>query len=64
MNPFVCTNVWRDEGEPLYDVKIYDLDNPVNYHSYGCIVHEQGRNLREVHEKAEKKLQKFIMRNG
>lgn len=52
MKPIICTDVWRDEGSPLYTVTVYDVDTPVNYHSYDCFFHEQGRDLNKLLEQA------------
>jgi len=50
----------RDEGKPLYEVAIYDIDTPVNFHSYDCIFLEQGRELQPLLQKAKQKKFKLI----
>lgn len=52
MKKIVCTDVMRDEGSPLYIVKVYDLDTPVNFHSYDCLFFKRGRNLDELLKEA------------
>ena len=60
MTPIICTDVMRDEGKPLYEVSIYDLDTPVNFHSYDCLFLEQCRELQPLLKKAEQKKFKLI----
>ena len=60
MTPIICTDVMRDEGKPLYEVSIYDIDTPVNFHSYSCRFLEQGRELKPLLQKAEQKKFKLI----
>lgn len=60
MTPIICTDVMRDEGKPLYEVSIYDIDAPVNFHSYDCLFLEQGRELKPLLQKAEQKKFKLI----
>ena len=52
MTPIICTDVMRDEGKPLYEVSIHDIDTPVNFHSYDCLFLEQGRELEPLLKKA------------
>lgn len=60
MTPIICTDVMRDEGKPLYEVSIYDIDEAVNFHSYNCLFFEQGRELQPLLKKAEQKKFKLI----
>ena len=60
MTPIICTDVWRDEGSPLYTVKVYDIDAPVNYKSYDCFFYEQGRDLNELLAQAREKINKEL----
>lgn len=60
MKPIICTDVWRDEGSPLYIVKVYDIDTPVNYHSYDCFFHEQGRDLNDLLRQARQVINKEL----
>ncbi len=53
MNKIICTDVIKDGDAPMYTVKVYDLDTPVNFHSYDCLFFKQGRNLDELLEEAE-----------
>ena len=54
MKTMLCTDVQRDnkDGKPLYTVKVYDLDTPVNFHSYDCLFHGQGKELDVLIKKA------------
>jgi len=54
MKPVICNDVQRDNGIPLYTVKVYNLDNPVNFHSYDCIFFKQGHNLEQLESEAKK----------
>lgn len=56
MTPIICTDVDRYKHLPLYTVKVYDIDSPVNFHSYECFFYEQGRDLDNLLEKAKKRI--------
>lgn len=56
MTPIICTDVQRDNGSPLYTVKIYDIDVPSNFHSYDCIFFKQGRDLNVLLEQVQQKI--------
>ena len=43
-------DVERYKEKPLYYVAVYDLDKPVNFHSYDCVYYKQGDNLKELIE--------------
>ena len=60
MKPIICTDVWRDEGSPLYTVTVYDVDTPTNYHSYDCFFHEHGRDLNELLRQARQAINKEL----
>lgn len=59
MTPIICTDVDRDEGLPLYTVKVYDIDHPVNFHSYECFFNSQGRDLDFLLEKAKERIKEY-----
>lgn len=44
-------DVMRDNGKPLFDVSVYDLDEAVNFHSFNCCWIEQGNDLNALLEK-------------
>ena len=60
MKPQYCIDVWRDDGEPLFQVKVYDLDNPVNFHSYDCLFFKQGRGLEKLLNEADEVVHSLI----
>ena len=59
MTPIICTDVDRHKGLPLYTVKVYDIDSPVNYHSYECFFYERGFDLNELLEEAKEKIKEY-----
>ena len=59
MTPIICTNVERYERQPFYTVSVYDIDNPVNFHSYNCLFYKQGFNLDELLEKAKERIKEY-----
>ena len=61
MKTMLCTDVQRDskDGKPLYTVKVYDLDTPVNFHSYDCLFHGQGKDLDILIEKGHKTMNNY-----
>lgn len=59
MTPVICTDVDRYEGKPLYTVRVYDIDSPVNFHSYECFFYEQGLNLDDLLEKAKERIKEY-----
>ena len=59
MTPITCTDVDRDQGLPLYTVKVYDIDHPVNFHSYESLFFEQGRDLNALLEKAKERIKEY-----
>ena len=59
MTPIICTDVDRDEGSPLYTVRVCDIDSPVNFHSYDCFSYEQGRDLDNLLEKAKERIKEY-----
>jgi len=63
MTPIICTDVMRDEGKPLYEVAIYDIDTPVNFHSYNCLFIKQGRELETLLNEAYVELSKIKKRH-
>jgi len=60
MKPIICTDVWRDEGSPLYIVKVYDIDTPINRLSYEFFFLKQGRDLNELLEQAKQAINKKL----
>lgn len=56
MTPIVCTDVQRDNGSPLFTVKVYDIDVQSSFHTYDCIFYEQGRDLNALLEQAQQKI--------
>ena len=54
MNLILCTDVFRDNGQPSFQVMVYDIDYPVNFHSYNCLFFKQGRNLEVLLEEANR----------
>ena len=40
MKPIICTDVWRDEGSPLYTVKVYDEDEMVAKVAASCNIED------------------------
>lgn len=59
MTPIICTDVERYKGLPLYTVKAYDIDHPVNFHSYDCLFFEQGFNLEKLLEEAKESIKEY-----
>ena len=59
----ICNDVDRFEGEPLYTMCIYDIETPVNFHSYDCIYYEQSRDFVELINKTNEWLKKFLEEN-
>lgn len=59
MTPIICTDVERHKGLPLYTVKVYDIDHPVNFHSYDCLFFEQGFNLEKLLEEAKERIKEY-----
>ena len=57
MKHIICTDIRRDEGTPLYTVKVYDIDTPVNSHSYDCVFYKQGRDLDNLLQLANEKIE-------
>lgn len=48
MNLRLAIDVDRYHEKPLYTLQVYDLDNPVNFHSYDCVYYKQDENLAEL----------------
>lgn len=59
MTPVTCTDVERYEGKPFYTVLVYDIDTPVNFHSYDCFFYEQGPDLNDLLEKAKERIKEY-----
>jgi hypothetical protein len=59
MTPIICTDVERHKGLPLYTVKVYDIDHPVNFHSYDCLFFQQRFNLEELLKEAKEKIKEY-----
>lgn len=57
MRLFLEKCVQRYEGLPLFTVAVYDLDAPVNFHSYECLYFKQGRDLDELMNEANKAIE-------
>lgn len=55
MTLITCADVQRWKGQPLYTVKIYDVDNPTNFHSYDCVFFKQGPELEPLLKEADEK---------
>ena len=53
MKPVLCNDVDRVDGKPLFTVMVYDIDAPVNFHSYDCLFFEQGDDLEKLKQKAQ-----------
>ena len=59
MKPIICTDVDRFKGLPFYTIKVYDIDSPINYHSYECFFYERGFDLNELLEEAKEKIKEY-----
>lgn len=59
MKPIICTDVQRYKNLPYYTVTIYDIDSPVNFHSYDCLFYKQGFDLEKLSEEAEEKIKEY-----
>ena len=44
----------REDGEVMYYVIVYDINHPVNYHSYNCEYFKKGRIRKELIEELKK----------
>lgn len=53
MIPVMCINVQRHKGEPLFQVSVEDVGNPVDLHSYNCLFSEKCRTFAEFEELKE-----------
>jgi hypothetical protein len=40
--------IQRIDNKIVYVVGVYDIDSPVNYHSYDCYYFKQGSDLNEI----------------
>ena len=40
--------IQRTDNKTVYVVAVYDIDSPVNYHSYDCYYFKQGSDLNEI----------------
>ena len=40
--------IQRTDDKIVYVVAVYDIDSPVNYHSYDCYYFKQGSDLNEI----------------
>ena len=40
--------IQRTDNKIVYVVAVYDIDSPVNYHSYDCYYFKQGSDLNEI----------------
>ncbi len=61
MKLIICTDVQRDDNKPLYTVKVYDVERPVNFHSYECYYHKQGRDYDALIKEANEIIVKETM---
>ena len=43
-----------DDGDVQYAFRIFDLESPVNYHSYDCVYFAQGYDYQEMIETIKK----------
>ena len=46
MNLRLSIDVENYYDKPLYTLKVYNLDLPVNYHSYDCVFFTKGYDLK------------------
>ena len=44
----------KDNGDTQYTFRIFDLETPVNYHSYNCVYFAQGYDYQEMIETIKK----------
>lgn len=40
--------IQRTDNKIVYVVAVYDIDSPVNYHSYDCYYFKQGSDLNDI----------------
>ena len=40
--------IQRTDNKTVYVVAVYDIDSPVNYHSYDCYYFKQGSDLNVI----------------
>ena len=59
MTLILCVEVERQNNKPLFQVSVYDIDNPVNYHSYECYFFEKCTTLEQFY-KIKEKAKRFI----
>lgn len=46
-------DIRRDkDGSPIYTLKVYDIDKPVNARAFKCIFLKQGHNLEQLRSEA------------
>lgn len=50
MNLRLSIDVENYYDKPLYTLKVYNLDLPVNYHSYDCVFFTKGYDFKELIE--------------
>ena len=63
MNLRLSIDVDRYFDKPLYSLKVYNLDLPVNYHSYDCVFFTQGYDFKELIDKLKMSKYKSALDN-
>lgn len=53
MRPREGIDIRRDkDGSPIYTLKVYDIDKPVNARAFKCVFLKQGHNLEQLRSEA------------
>jgi hypothetical protein len=52
-----------DDGDVQYTFRIFDLETPVNFHSFNCVYFAQGYDYEEMIESIKKGLYKEVLNN-
>lgn len=50
-----------DDGDVQYTFRIFDLETPVNFHSFNCVYFAQGYDYEEMIESIKKGIYKEVL---
>jgi hypothetical protein len=54
-------SIQPDDGDVQYTFRIFDLETPVNFHSFDCVYFAQGYDYKEMIESIKKGLYKEVL---
>lgn len=54
-------SIQPDGGDLQYTFRIFDLETPVNFHSFDCVYFAQGYDYKEMIENIKKGLYKEVL---